>query len=238
MSAQPVAENAAAEGRRPDNLALQFQELLTAIVRLRSARKAPVRADTLRNQVRHALKAAEAGAANAGYTLEDARLAVFAVVAFLDESILNLKDPIFDEWVRKPLQEELFGRHTAGEIFFQNLEKLLARRESHDLADLLEVHLLCLLLGFGGRYTLSSKGELRAIRDALADRIARIRKYSGELSPRWRPPADMVAAAANPWTRRLAIAAAGASAGWVLLFIFYKISIGSGIAAMAQAAGA
>ena len=46
------------------------------------------------------------------------------MVAFLDESILNLRNPVFADWPRKPLQEELFGHHMAGEIFFQNLQPL------------------------------------------------------------------------------------------------------------------
>ena len=90
------------------------------------------------------------------------------MVAFLDESILNSRNPLFADWPRKPLQEELFGTHMAGEVFFQNLQKLLGRTDSHELADLLEVYYLCLLLGFGGRYSMGNKGDLRAIMDAVA----------------------------------------------------------------------
>ncbi len=55
------------------------------------------------------------------------QLATFAAVAFLDESMLNSQNPIFADWLRKPLQEELFGTHIAGETFFQNLQQLLGR---------------------------------------------------------------------------------------------------------------
>ena len=66
------------------------------------------------------------------------------MVAFLDESVLNSRNPIFADWLRKPLQEELFGTHIAGEVFFQNLQQLLGRSDSPDLADLLEIyHLAC-----------------------------------------------------------------------------------------------
>src|SRR5208337_3771525 len=107
---------AAVPARRTENLALIYQEIFTAIVRLRARRQSIPSAETFRGQVRHAVKLAEQNAKRGVYTEEDIRLATFAVVAFLDESILNLRDPIFDQWVRKPLQEELFGRHTAGEI--------------------------------------------------------------------------------------------------------------------------
>ena len=69
-------------------------------------------------------------------------MATLAVVGFLDESILNTRNPLFADWPRKPLQEELFGIHMAGEVFFQNVEQLLGRNDSADLADLLEVHYL------------------------------------------------------------------------------------------------
>jgi type VI secretion system protein ImpK len=87
-----------------------------------------------------------------GYTSEDVRLAAFAVVALLDESALNARQPALADWARRPLQDELFGGHLAGEWFFQHVEQLLARPDSAALADVLEVHQLVLLLGFRGRY--------------------------------------------------------------------------------------
>jgi len=97
----------------------------------------------------------------AGYSSDDVKLASFACVAFLDESVLNSQNPIFADWLRKPLQEELFGTHVAGETFFQHLQQLLGRPDSHDLADLLEVHYLCLVLGFGGRYSAGTAASCR-----------------------------------------------------------------------------
>ncbi len=105
----------------PDNLALYFQELFTGIVRLRSHRQDVSDAEQFRGQVLHAIRVAEQNAKARGYNDDDISLAIFAVVAFLDESILNLRKPVFNDWVRKPLQEELFGRHVAGELFFENL---------------------------------------------------------------------------------------------------------------------
>src|SRR5438445_9500773 len=142
--------------RRAENLALVLQEVLTAIVRLRSNRQAVSDANSFRAHMREALKSADNEGRRYGYSGEDIQLAVFAVVAFLDESILNSRNPMFADWPRKPLQEELFGVHVAGEIFFRNLERLLKDSDSPSLADLLEVYLLCLLLGFAGRYSISA----------------------------------------------------------------------------------
>ena len=137
-----------------------FQEVLTAIERLRGNRQGVNDAEAFRHHTREALKnAANAGLA-AGYNADDVRLATFAAVAFLDESVLNSQNPIFGDWLRKPLQEELFDTHIAGETFFQHLQQLLGRNDSADLADVLEVHHLCMLLGFCGRYSAGNRGEL------------------------------------------------------------------------------
>src|SRR3954447_20898605 len=161
--------------RRPENLALIYQEVLTAIERLRANRQGVTDANAFRHHTREAIKTAAGQALAAGYPAEDAKLATFAVVAFLDESVLNSRNPIFADWLRKPLQEELFGTHIAGEVFFQNLQQLIGKADSHDLADLLEVHYLCLLLGFCGKYRAGNRGELDQIMRATADKIRRIR---------------------------------------------------------------
>lgn len=211
------------------NLALVFQEVLTAVVRLRANRQAAPDAESFRRQFREALRMAAQEAQRAGYSAEDTKLATFAVVALLDESVLNSRNPLFAEWPRKPLQEELFGVHVAGEMFFQNLQQLLGRNDSPALADLLEVHYLCLLLGYGGRYSMGSKGELRAIMNAAGEKIRRIRGGFSGLAPAWALPPEVARpAAADPWVRRLLYTAVGLVILTVLLFTAFSISLGSG----------
>jgi type VI secretion system protein ImpK len=215
---------------RPDHLALLFQEVLTAIVRLRSNRQSLTDAESFRYHMREALKSAAQEARNrAGYSSEDIRMATLAVVGFLDESILNSRNPLFADWPRKPLQEELFGTHMAGEVFFQNLEQLMGRNDSEDLADVLEVHYLCLLLGYTGRYSGSRGGELQAIMSALGERIRRIRGADGDLSPAWAPHHEVAPRAGDAWVRRLLIAAVAAVVLTVALFIGFKMSLSSGV---------
>src|ERR1035441_10632200 len=183
MSPQPL---------RTDNLALAFQELITVGERLRCNRQTVADATSFRAQIWAAVKTAGDQARNRGYAQEDIELATFAVIAYVDESILNLRHPIFADWPRQPLQEERYGHHVAGDVFFQNLQKLLLRTDSMPLADLLEVYYLCLMLGFAGRYSLGGRGELRAVMQQTGDKFQRIRQTSPVLSPDCQPPADQV----------------------------------------------
>jgi type VI secretion system protein ImpK len=224
--------------RRGTDLALIFQELLTAVVRLKSNRQAVSDAASFRQHIREALKTAAHEARDvAAYSSEDVRMAMFAVVGFLDETILNAHHPAFAEWPRKPLQEEMFGTHLAGEQFFQNVDQLLARDDSPDTADTLEVHQLCLLLGFRGRYSARSAGELQSLLGSVAQKLQRIRGGAGPLSPWWRLPAEAMPTSRDPWTKRLAIGCAVCLALAVLLFAGFKLTLSSGVTDVASVSG-
>jgi type VI secretion system protein ImpK len=215
--------------RRRDNLALVFQEVLTAIVRLRTNRQVVTDAELFRAQMRQALQTVDQEARKRAYTSEQSRMAIFAAVAFLDESILNLQQPVFSQWPRKPMQEELFGVHIAGEIFFNNVQRMLGERDSHDTADVLEIYQLCILLGFRGRYGLAGQGELRSVIDSISEKIARVRGLAPDLSPGWAiPPGAVRGALADPWVKRLMWTAIGCFALLAILFGVFEISLGSG----------
>jgi type VI secretion system protein ImpK len=218
---------APAQGR--ENLALIYQEVLTAVARFRSNRQAATDARAFRNQIKAALSAAESAALAKAYPAEETRLATFAVVAFLDESILNSNNPLFADWPRMPLQEELFGGHTAGEIFFQCIDRLLPRSDSPQLADVLEVFALCLLLGYRGRYSLSGQEGIRTVLEAIADKMQRIRGGMRPLSPNGLPLQEAVRSRAyDPWVRRLAFGAVGVLLLALILFVGFKFSLMSG----------
>jgi type VI secretion system protein ImpK len=223
---------------RTENLGIYFQEVLTAIVRLRANRQTVTDAESFRYQMREALRAAGAEAQRAGYGMEDVKLAAFATVALLDESVLNSQNALFADWPRKPLQEEMFGIHVAGETFFQYTQQIMARPDSPELADLVEVYYLCLLLGYCGRYGAGGRGELQSLKDAMAAKIRRIRGgYSG-LAPEWALPQDPKrAAGSDPWIRKLTWAAIACAAIMVLLFVVFKIGLNSGVSDLSAIAG-
>jgi type VI secretion system protein ImpK len=207
-------------------LALVFQEPITAIVRLRAGRQTASDSAAFRRQMRDALEAAARQARDLGAcTAADIRSATFAVVAFLDESILNSRLPTFADWVRKPLQEELFGTHVAGVVFFENVRDLVAQPDSAALADVLEIYTLCLLLGFTGRHTGGRRGELNGIVTTLRDRIRRIRGHSGDLSPAWKPPSGASAPARDRLFRPLALIAVTCLILSGLLFFGYSTAL-------------
>lgn len=221
---------AVAPSPRRGQLALALQEVLTATVRLRANRQVAADADSFRRHVKQVLSAAEADARRAGYADEEIRLALYAVVAFLDESVLSSTQAMFAEWPRKPLQEEIFGGHLGGELFFQNVQGLIARPDSEDLADLLEVHQLCMLLGFHGRYSASDRGELQMLVQRVEEKMQRIRGPRGEISPSWRPPTgDIPTAGSDVWLKRLVYATAGVLALAVVLLLVFHFSLSSGL---------
>ena len=237
----PVHAAPAAARPRRGELALALQEAFTAAVRLRARRQRVTDADTFRAQVKHLLAVANREAAQAGYDPRAVKLAVYAYVAFLDESVLGSGEPGLASWPRQSLQEEVFGDHMAGETFFAHLDELLARQDSDEAADVLEVFLLCLLLGFRGRHAAGDRGALDAYVRAVGEKMARIRGGREPLSPLWNLPADETAPAArDPWVGRLWRAAAGAAALALLLFAAYSLSLTSWIGeiqALAPGAG-
>jgi len=219
--------------RRTDTLALVYQQILTATVRIRANRQAVSDAQAFRTNIHSALRAAEKDGLAKGYSAEDVRLVTTAAVAFLDESILNSSNPVFSDWPRMPLQQELFGHNVAGEAFFENLDRLQNRPDSPDVADVLEVYCLCLLLGFKGRYSLSGPEAVRPVIESLMARIRRIRGPMGGLSPSWSiPDRAVVAAEKDPWVQRLLISAAVCLVLGVLLFVVFELLLSGGISSL------
>jgi type VI secretion system protein ImpK len=223
------ADVSSTQGAGRANLPLIYQEILTAITRFRSNRQAVADAASFRNQIKGAIGAAEAEATRSGYTSDDVRLATFAVVALLDESILNSNNPIFTDWPRMPLQEELFGMHTAGEMFFSCIDRLLAKSNSAQTADLLEIYALCLLLGYRGRYSVSGQEGVRVVASTVTEKLQHLRGGPHPLAPNWAPPQGAAPQqASDPWVRALLFSTMGALLFAILFFVGFKFVLISG----------
>jgi len=91
---------------------------------------------------------------------QDVEDAKFAIVAFVDETILSSDWPMKGQWMSRPLQLQLYNRFDAGEHFFERMDGILQNASAR--IELLEVYYLCLTLGFKGRYQLVEQDKLRA----------------------------------------------------------------------------
>ena len=213
---------------RRENLAFSFQELFTAIVRVRFNLQSVPSADDFRANAKELIRIATQDAAGRGYAGDDVKAAAFAVVAFLDESVLTSKNPVFSTWPRLTLQEELFGEHMAGETFFRYVQLLLSRRDSAETVDVLEVYYLCMLLGYRGRYGSSGGGELRAIMENIRGKTNRVRG-NPPLSPAWALPGDPpLPQQRDLWLRRLGWVAALTAAFGLVTFVASAWALAAG----------
>jgi type VI secretion system protein ImpK len=219
------------------DLALALQESFTVAVRLRANRQSAGDGVSFRAHVKSLLAGADRDARARGYDPEYVKLAVYAYIAYLDETVLNLSQPMFQEWTRQPLQEEVFGEHMAGENFFRYIADLMARQDSGELADVLEVYLLCLLLGYRGKYGMADPGSVQGIMMSIQQKIQRIRGSRAVLPPSWvLPPNEKVPAAADPWLRKLVLVAGATLLLALVLFVLYKLALGGSARGLRQLA--
>ena len=161
-------------GEPQENLASIFQECFTIAARFRSG---VVSEDekSFRRKVIEQLRASQENARRYEYSDAAVKSCVMALVAFLDEVVLNSTAASFEQWRGRPLQEELYGHSLLGDKFFDNLRRLLAQEDGEELADVLEVYYLCLLLGFRGRYAVSSDRDLNVELQKVGNRLSRLR---------------------------------------------------------------
>lgn len=165
-----------------NRLALLYEGVFAAICRVNTRRQNVQEPEAFRVRMKQALAEIATTAARRGYRQEDTQEATFAVVAFLDEAMLNAAGAS-EKWIGETLGQELFDQRSAGELFFKRLDTLRARHDSPDLAEVLEVYYLSLLLGYEGKYAGGAKGELLQLMSNMRDRIDRILGQSAEFSP-------------------------------------------------------
>ncbi len=192
--------------------------------RIRQNRFPVTEADGFRRHLHQLLGQADSTARQTGYPADFAKLATYAVVALLDESVLNSPGPLREPWIGFPLQQELFGENVAGENFYLQLRDLLARPDSRDLGDVLELFLLCLLLGFKGRYAASDGAEIQGLITATQQKLTRIRGEPGPFTPQADLPVnEPVPERKDPWVPRLSKAAVAGLVLLVVLFIGFRL---------------
>jgi len=223
--------NEAVQALRSNNLALAFQDVITVVLRVRYRTQRVADANAFRESIRKMIAAGAQEARRLGYSDSTSQMALYAIVGFLDESVLNSQDPTFAEWARRPLQEEMFGGSFAGEYFFRHLADLFNQPDSAELADILELHAICLLLGYRGKYAFGDNGEIPNILRRIRERIATIRGplYVCRVAP---PPALAAVRAGDKWVRRLVFITVAMAIICLLAFAGYWYLLGSSLNAV------
>jgi type VI secretion system protein ImpK len=140
---------------------------------------------TIHQRYDELLREFDAEGRRAGYEVGQVRLAMFALVAFIDELMLTSRHPAKAGWSDQPLQLTYFNENSAGEEFYVRLEAARRGESARDV-DVQEAFYLCLSLGFHGRYAGSSRAEKqrRSLMEQLASEIrSRRGAAAASLSP-------------------------------------------------------
>lgn len=206
-------------------LAEVYAPCITLILQLRSAVDFG-EPETLRDRVRDLIARVEREAQRLGAPAEDIEQATFAIVAFLDETILSSDWPYRDQWIARPLQLEMYDRYDAGEAFFTRLQTLLDQPARS--GEVLEVYYLCMALGFKGQYQLHDQARLRVLIDEAEKALRSTPGYreATELSPHGTPRGQVASEVRRklpPWV----IIAAAAAIGLVVYLGLYVYMSGA-----------
>lgn len=223
--------NRGSQGKQRSNrrdISRLCEGVLTGIARIRSRRQSVGQPASFRSKMHQAVHSIQKEAARYGYNADEVEDVEFALVAFLDETILTSGDPAADEWRETTFQQEKYGISNAGEKFFDRLTARMQKPDSSDLADVLEVYLICLLLGFEGRYSGQQGSELRQITADVADRVRRMRGIDRELSPEGDLTVALKAARPSRLNRKIILAAcAVVMAGIFVTWVGARLHLGA-----------
>ncbi len=219
---------------RTNSLGLAFQDVITVILRIRHRLQPVADSAAFRANMKKMISTAVQQVRALGYSDDTSQMALYAMVGFLDESVLSTHDPAFQDWSGKPLQAEMFGGFFAGEYFFRHVNDLLGRPDTSEVADALELHAVCLLLGYRGKMAFGDGSEAHQIVRQIRDKIARIR--GPYVLVRQRETAEVkTAPPKDPWVRTLATAAIVLVVLTVVGFAAYTLLLKSGVGAIPTA---
>jgi type VI secretion system protein ImpK len=213
---------------RTNSLGLAYQEVITTILRLRHRRQRVDNSAAFRVQIKKMIAAAGTQVRSLGYTDETSKMALYAIVGFIDENVIGLQEQAFAEWAGNPLQVEMFGGFFAGEYFFRHVSDLLNRPDTPEVADALELHGVCLLLGYRGRFAFGDSGEIQTILRLIREKIIRIR---GPVTLLRAPEITLVKAEPrkDPWVRTLVVVAILLVVLTAAGFVFARLALQSGL---------
>jgi type VI secretion system protein ImpK len=125
-----------------------FMEMVAYIayfVKIAPARQQPF--DRVKADVDRLLSESRNRAEQAGFGPEDYDLARFAIIAWVDETMMNSAWNEKENWQKELLQRKYYQTADAGELFFERLNRVGPHQR-----DVREIYYLCLAMGFTGRY--------------------------------------------------------------------------------------
>jgi len=138
-------------------------ELITyTLYMIEHSKKLPLSYDNVVKQIQEFFSRAETCKDGNGFSDEEWNAGLFAVCAWIDESILCSDWPEKEKWEQSLLQRVHFNTTKAGEEFFVKLAGF-----DNEARSVREVYAYCLALGFKGRYfSKRDEDKLNAIREA------------------------------------------------------------------------
>jgi len=162
-------------------------DLLTFIQSMRKAVD-PGEYEPFRAKVEELFRSLETRAKEADIPDALTQQAKYALVAFLDETIMTSNWALKEVWAGSPLQLQYFNEFNAGEEFYGKIDGLRNTDDPGKL-DTLEVYFLCLSLGFKGKYgDLKGMEKIKILMEAIAKELRKARTKGVEgLSPAWEP---------------------------------------------------
>jgi type VI secretion system protein ImpK len=170
-------------------------------------------------------------AKSSGFSQVDVDDIRYALVALVDETMLQRGGAMRDFWLPRVMQLRFFNENVAGEAFFQRLESI---RRDQSRRDVLRVYYLCLMFGFQGQYRVrGGQIELADIIDRVRDDLVRAKLLDRDLplSPRPRPNETVNDSRRNLLVVWVSVVAATAS---ILLYLGLKLSLASQVSRLAS----
>jgi len=192
------------------------KDCFDTIIRLRQAEAAEIPPpEVLNHRLRGVIDEVLRRAAVLGFSHQDAQDMGYALVALMDDIVLNKPEQYRQFWMSNLLQLHYFNETVAGDSFFTRVNAI--RKDPHR-AEVLRVYYLCLLFGFQGRYRIrGGELELMSLIDGVQKDLERAQPFDFDvLAPHGDRPSENLALA----KRRLSLTSAAFAAVAVAL-LFY-----------------
>ncbi len=193
--------------------------LFSLLLPLKNSQVADKAPSDLRDQVIDLFDVLERMGYEKGLTSTEIQQARYAMAAFTDELIMGSTWQGRLQWMSRPLQLEFFGENSAGQGFYDRLDKLRQSGDKH--RHILELFYICLQMGFEGVYRLKGLEQLMALQ---VDLRSQLEDYQGRvdrtLSPNGKPKEGLIMKVG----RHVPAWAIGSVTGAVMMFLYFGFS--------------